>query len=121
MPTKPLKKSSSLSAIAARVGNRVRAARVAAGLSQTELARDSGLTATLVGNVERGLDLCSLRTLLLLSIALRVSPSDLLLPAPATVKPAAAPLPDQSEEQDTPAAIAALLSGERRHQDEADE
>ena len=59
-------------------GERVRALRQAANLSQEELAEACGLHRTYVGAVERGERSISLLNIIVLSRALRIKPSSLL-------------------------------------------
>ncbi len=60
------------------VGERVRTARLAAGLSQEALADKSGFHRTYVGSVERGERNLTLTSLLRLADALHTTASDLL-------------------------------------------
>ena len=64
--------------VAAAFGERVRAARVAKGLSQEALAEAAGLHRTYVGSAERGLRNVSLHNILRLARALGVAPGELL-------------------------------------------
>ena len=59
-------------------GERVRALRQAANLSQEELAEACGLHRTYVGAIERGERNISLLNIIALSRALRIKPSSLL-------------------------------------------
>jgi len=59
-------------------GRRLRALRKRAGLSQEELAAESGLHRTYVGAIERGERNVSLLNIVRLARALRVAPSALL-------------------------------------------
>lgn len=59
-------------------GERVRALRQAANLSQEELAEACGLHRTYVGAAERGERNISLLNIIVLSRALRIKPSSLL-------------------------------------------
>lgn len=58
-------------------GQRVRALRLAAGLSQERLADKAGLHRTYVSSLERGLRNVGLDNILRLAKALEVSPTDL--------------------------------------------
>jgi transcriptional regulator with XRE-family HTH domain len=60
------------------VGNKIRALREAAGMSQEELASAAGLHRTYIGSVERGERNISLRNLVCLSRALNIPPAALL-------------------------------------------
>ena len=59
-------------AIAAAFGQRVREARLAAGMTQEALAEASGLHVTFVGNVERGYRVPTVPTLIKLAEGLGV-------------------------------------------------
>ena len=61
-----------------RFGQRVRELRLAAGLSQEELAERTGLHRTYVGGIERGERNIGIRNLLHLAQTLRVHPGELL-------------------------------------------
>lgn len=61
-----------------KFGERIRALRKEAGLSQEELANVAGLHRTYVGAIERGERNVSLLNIVQLSRALRVTPADLL-------------------------------------------
>lgn len=65
------------------VGQRVRALRSAAGLTQLTLGQRVGLTRTSITNIERGRQQFSLHILYDLADALAVSPTALLSPPPA--------------------------------------
>jgi transcriptional regulator with XRE-family HTH domain len=65
-------------AIAAAFGQRVREARLAAGMSQEDLAEAANLHRTFVSNVERGYRVPSVVTLLHLAAGLQVEPSVLV-------------------------------------------
>jgi len=65
-------------AIAVAFGDRVRAARQEAGLSQEALAEAARLHPTFVSNIERGYRVPSVPTLLRLATALGVPPSVLV-------------------------------------------
>jgi len=67
-----------ISAATQTLGERVRAARHARGVSQEQLAADSGLHWTYVGQVERGQRNLSLHNLLKLADGLAVDPGQLL-------------------------------------------
>lgn len=58
-------------------GHRVRALRLAAGLSQEQLAENSGLHRTYVSSLERGLRNVGLDNILRLAAALEVPPAAL--------------------------------------------
>lgn len=64
--------------VTAAFGARVRAARLAKGLSQEGLAEATGLHRTYVGTAERGLRNVSLHNILRLAKALDVAPGQLL-------------------------------------------
>ena len=67
-----------------RVGFRVRERRLAAGLTQAQLAAKCGLHRTFVGSVERGERNVALLSLRRIATALRVTPAELLAdPGPA--------------------------------------
>jgi transcriptional regulator with XRE-family HTH domain len=60
-------------------GQRLLAMRQAEGLTQAELARESGLSSTMISKIERGQSRSpSLRVLLALAAALRVNPDEIL-------------------------------------------
>ena len=61
-----------------RMGSNLRAARMARGLTQGELARMAGISLPFYGNVERGMRRPSLETVCRLAMALEV-PVDALL------------------------------------------
>lgn len=61
-----------------RVGFRVRERRLAAGLTQAELADKCGLHRTFVGSVERGERNLALLSLRKIAAALRTTPAELL-------------------------------------------
>ena len=61
-----------------KFGERIRALRKRASLSQEELAATCGLHRTYVGAVERGERNISLLNIVLIAHALRVKPADLL-------------------------------------------
>jgi transcriptional regulator with XRE-family HTH domain len=62
-------------------GDRLRAARIVRGVSQSEIAADVGLSRTSVANIERGRQRLTLHLLIEFARALQVEPCDLL---PAT-------------------------------------
>ncbi len=62
----------------ARLAQNLRRLRLAAGLSQEDLADRCGLHRTYVGGVERGERNVTLQTMAKLATALRVDPLDLL-------------------------------------------
>ena len=61
-----------------RFGQRVRELRIAAGLSQEELAERAGLHRTYIGGIERGERNVGVLNLLQLARALKVRPGELL-------------------------------------------
>ena len=61
-----------------KLGSRIRAIRLAAGLSQEQLADQAGLHRTYVGGIERGERNIGVLNLFRIARALRVNPSDLL-------------------------------------------
>ena len=65
-------------AIAVAFGQRVRAARLEAGMSQEALAEATELHPTFISNVERGYRVPSVPTLLRLAAGLKVNPSNLV-------------------------------------------
>lgn len=65
-------------AIAEAFGERVRAVRRDAGMTQEKLAEATGLHATFISNVERGYRVPTVPTLLRLAAGLRVKPSKLI-------------------------------------------
>ena len=73
-----IKRSSSEKALLKRFGSRVRKVRREKGLSQEQLALESGLDRSYIGGVERGERNISLVNLFKLSNALSVSLSTLL-------------------------------------------
>lgn len=66
---------------AARFGRNLRRLRLAAGLSQEELAARSGLHRTYVSSVERGNRNVSLENIVALATALKCDPRELLAPS----------------------------------------
>jgi transcriptional regulator with XRE-family HTH domain len=64
--------------LAATIGKSARAARVALGLSQADVAEKLGLSLEFVGRIERGVALPSVPTLVSLAAALAIS-SDMML------------------------------------------
>lgn len=62
------------------LGERARAARLALGLNQDEIAERIGISSEVYGRIERGLVTPRIDTLLKLCSALQVEPNDLLLP-----------------------------------------
>jgi transcriptional regulator with XRE-family HTH domain len=69
-----------------QLGAAVRALRKAAGLSQRELAENSGIAKQAITNVERGATLPTLRTLERLAVALHVPPSEVLRRAEGQIR-----------------------------------
>lgn len=57
----------------AAIGSRIRSARQAAGLSQTQLAEQCNLSISFLGHIERGTRKMSLETLVVLCEALNLS------------------------------------------------
>lgn len=82
------------------IGARIRALRQALKLTQAEVAERAGIDPSFYGQIERGANVPSLRTLFAVAGVLRVKPAA-LLPAPSA-GPAADPL--------TTEALGALLS-----------
>jgi transcriptional regulator with XRE-family HTH domain len=68
-----------ISQAAAEFGSRVRARRTQLGKSQEQLAEDSGLHWTFVGQVERGQRNLSLHNILKLAAGLEIDPADLVV------------------------------------------
>jgi transcriptional regulator with XRE-family HTH domain len=62
------------------IGERIRALRQALKLTQAEVAEFSGIDASFYGQIERGANIPSLKTLLAIAAALKTSPADLLPP-----------------------------------------
>ena len=62
----------------AAMGGRIRYARLAAGLSQSELAERCGLSVSFLGHIERGSRKMSLETLVAVCEALTLSADSLL-------------------------------------------
>jgi transcriptional regulator with XRE-family HTH domain len=60
------------------IGARIRAIRSAARLTQAEVAEKAGLDASFFGQLERGANVPSLRSLYAIAAALLVEPADLL-------------------------------------------
>lgn len=69
-----------------QLGATVRQLRKAAGLSQRELAENSGIAKQAITNIERGATLPTLRTLERLAVALHVPPSELLRRAEGQIR-----------------------------------
>lgn len=67
------------------IGARIRALRSAAKLTQAEVAEKAGLDASFFGQLERGANVPSLRSIYSIAAALSVEPAD-LLPAPGKAK-----------------------------------
>ncbi|NJR80269.1 helix-turn-helix domain-containing protein [Sphingomonas corticis] len=65
------------------VGRRIRARREAAGVSQEEFARRTGLGRSFFGRIERGAQNVSLETLARIAVALPVDLGELLAGLPA--------------------------------------
>lgn len=61
-----------------RVGFRVRERRLAAGLTQAQLAERCGLHRTFIGSVERGERNLAVLSLRKIAVALRATPAELL-------------------------------------------
>ncbi len=61
------------------IGNRIRSARIALGLSQEQLAEKCNLSTSFIGHIERGSRKMSLETLVALCDILNVSADYLLL------------------------------------------
>lgn len=70
--------SDSIDDLLSRIGGRIRAARLDAGMNQAELASGAGLDRTYIGAVERGRQNVTMAALLRLSDALQVSIDDLI-------------------------------------------
>lgn len=70
-----------------QLGAAVRELRKAAGLSQRELAENSGIAKQAITNIERGATLPTLRTLERLAVALHVPPSEVLRRAEGQTRP----------------------------------
>ncbi|WP_019180153.1 cupin domain-containing protein [Microbacterium yannicii] len=83
-----------------KVGERIREARIAAGLSVRELARRMGVSPSHVSQVERGIGSFSVPTLYTVVRELGLSVGD-LIPAPV-ISPAASPSEREREIRDTP-------------------
>ena len=78
------------SALAAKTGANIRAARLSRGMSQGALAAAAGITASQTSNIERGKSSPSLETLERIASAFKVRPCELLGDAPpSAAKPAA--------------------------------
>lgn len=60
------------------VGARIRSARTALKMTQAEVAERVGIDASFYGQIERGANIPSLKTLFAVAEVLRVEPSDLL-------------------------------------------
>lgn len=60
------------------IGERIRALRSATRLTQAEVAEKAGLDASFFGQLERGANVPSLRSLYAIAAALSVEPADLL-------------------------------------------
>lgn len=102
--------------ISARFASALRRQRLARGLTSAALSLEVGRHVTHVSRLESGRVLPDLSTVIRLCNTLRC-PLSALLPDK--------PLPrydptDRNQVDDQPAAIAALLSGERRHRGEGD-
>lgn len=69
-----------------QLGAAIRELRKAAGLSQRQLAENSGIAKQAITNIERGATLPTLRTLERLAIALHVPPSEVLRRAEGQVR-----------------------------------
>lgn len=60
------------------IGARIRALRQASRLTQAQVAEKAGLDASFFGQLERGANVPSLRSLYSIAVALAVEPADLL-------------------------------------------
>lgn len=60
------------------IGTRIRALRAAARLTQAQVAEKAGLDSSFFGQLERGANVPSLRSLYAIAAALSVEPADLL-------------------------------------------
>ena len=69
----------SLETVLDDLASNLRAARVAAGISQEELALTAEIDRTYVSQIERGIGNPSVRVLVKLAACLRLDPADLLL------------------------------------------
>ena len=77
----------------AAIGQRVRALRRAAELTQEELAKQAGISASFLGHIERGSRILSVETLMALCVALSATPNELLGMEYASLS---APLPERA-------------------------
>ena len=68
-----------------RVGERLREARQRRGVSVRSLARDLGVSASLISQIETGKSQPSVSTLYAITTALGISVEDVFAPAPASV------------------------------------
>lgn len=74
------------------MGQRIRALRRGAMLTQEELAQQAGISASFLGHIERGTRVLSVETLMALCNALGVTPNELLGMEYASLS---APLPER--------------------------
>jgi transcriptional regulator with XRE-family HTH domain len=62
----------------AEMGGRMRVVRAALGLTQAQVAEKAGIDTSFYGQIERGVNVPSLKTFTAIAAALKVGPSELL-------------------------------------------
>jgi transcriptional regulator with XRE-family HTH domain/quercetin dioxygenase-like cupin family protein len=79
------------------IGDRIRAERARRGVTVRGLARDVGVSASLISQIETGRSQPSVSTLYAITTALGISIEDIFAPVPADLTPATSPQEDAAE------------------------